>query len=100
MHIIWRMLGANGKNGKKLTSVHEIVTEKSLVGAHRAKVDVEDLGRIIMESASTKEFLFTKVDLPIKTWAWRKQPTIARNAWKAARDAANSAKESLNESAP
>eukprot|EP00617_Octactis_speculum_P006746 CAMPEP_0185791686 /NCGR_PEP_ID=MMETSP1174-20130828/158517_1 /TAXON_ID=35687 /ORGANISM="Dictyocha speculum, Strain CCMP1381" /LENGTH=81 /DNA_ID=CAMNT_0028486673 /DNA_START=1115 /DNA_END=1360 /DNA_ORIENTATION=+ len=66
----------------------------------RAKVDVEGLGRIIMESASTKEFLFTKVDLPIKTWAWRKQPMIARNVWKAARDAANSAKESLNESAP
>ena len=55
MHIIWRMLGANGKNGRKLTSVHEIVTGKSLLRAHRAEVDVEDLGRIIMESASTKE---------------------------------------------
>ena len=68
MHIIWRMLGANGKNGRKLTLVHEIVTGKSLVRAHRAKVDVEDLGRIIMENASTKEPFFTKkVDLPIRT---------------------------------
>ena len=56
MHITWRMLGANDKNGKKPTSVHEIVTGNSLVGAHRAKVDVEDLGRKIMETASTKEF--------------------------------------------
>ena len=55
MHIIWRMLGANGKNGRKFTSVHETVTGKSLLSAHRAEVDVEDLGRIIMESASTKE---------------------------------------------
>ena len=55
MHIIWRMLGANGKNARKLTSVHDIVTGESLVRARRAKIDVEDLGRIIMESASTKE---------------------------------------------
>ena len=68
MHIIWRMLGANGKNGRKLTSVHETVTGKSLLSAHRAEVDCEDLGRIIMESASTKESFFTKkVDLPIRT---------------------------------
>ena len=68
MHIIWRMLGANGKNGRKLTSVHEILTGKSLLRAHRAEVDVEDLGRIIMESASTKEPCFTKkVDLSIRT---------------------------------
>ena len=68
MHIKWRMLGANCKNGRKLTSVHEILTGKSLLRAHRAEVDVEDLGRIIMESASTKESIFTKkVDLSIRT---------------------------------
>ena len=72
MHIIWRMLGANGKNWRKLTSVYEIVTGKRLLRAHRAEVDVEDPGRIIMESASapasTKESFFTKkVDLPIRT---------------------------------
>ena len=53
MHIIWRMLGANGKNWRKLTSVYDIVTGKRLLRAHRAEVDVEDPGRIIMESAST-----------------------------------------------
>lgn len=48
-----------------------------------------------------KECLFTrKVGLPIKMWALRKLQMIARNAWKAARDAANSAEGSLNESAP
>ena len=97
------MLGSNGRNGKKLTSVYEIVTGKSLVGAlaHRAKADVEGLGRILMESASMKECFFTKkVGLPIKTWALRKQQMIARNAWKSARDAPNSAEELLNESAP
>ena len=68
MHIIWRMLGANGKNRRKLTSVHETATGKCLLRAHRAEVDVEDLGRIIMESASTKESFFTKkVELPIRT---------------------------------
>ena len=93
--------GVNGRNGKKLTSVHDIVTGESLVGAHRAKADVEGLGRILMESASMKECFFTKkVGLPIKTWALRKQQMIARNAWKSARDAPNSAEESLNESAP
>ena len=46
------MLGPNGRNGKKLTSVYEIVTGKSLVGAHRAKTDVEGHGRMIIESAS------------------------------------------------
>ena len=68
MHIIWRMLGANGKNWRKLTSVYDILTGKRLLRAHRAEVDVEDPGRIIMESASTKESFFTKkVDLPIRT---------------------------------
>ena len=93
--------GVNGRNGKSLTSVHELVTGKSLEGAHRAKADVEGLGRIIMESASMKECLFTKkVGLTTKTWAMRKQQQIARNAWKASRDDQNSSKEPLNEMAP
>ena len=75
--------GLNGKNGRSVGSMHQLILGRPLVGAHRAGTDVDGVVHILCDKRVTTKVVTVPSATPLPLWLEHSNHSKARLGWEA-----------------
>ena len=73
--------GLNGKNGRSVGKMHQMILGQPLTGAHRAGTDVDGVINILCDKRITKKMMKDATAIPLSSWFEHSNHSKARLAW-------------------
>ena len=75
--------GLNGKNGRSVGNMHQLILGRPLKGAHRAGTDVDGVVNILRDARVTKKVMTLHSAIPLAEWLEHSNHSKARLDWEA-----------------
>ena len=73
--------GLNGKNGRSVGSMHQLILGRPLEGAHRAGTDVDGVVNILCSARVTHKIMTVHSAIPLDVWLEHSNHSKARMNW-------------------
>ena len=73
--------GLNGKNGRSVGNMHQLILGRPLKGAHRAGTDVDGVVNILCSARVTHKIMTVHSAIPLGVWLEHSNHSKARMDW-------------------
>jgi len=73
--------GLNGKNGRSVWKMHQLILSRPLTGAHRAGTDVDGVINILCNKKIAEKMMKDATAIPLSSWLEHSNHSKARLDW-------------------